>query len=330
MAEDVTRRASLTARAWPRRARRLPWLRHDTVASAAALAALFSATACTTGESPSLATTTSLATTPTTPTAPTPTAPIPTAPTPTMAAAPATQTTATTRAPTATSPPTTRPAVRSTTTTTAPPPMGPFCTTNPDGSTVCAMPGRPLRRWRGGWRPAAPPLLPLVPDGAVADDEARAEYASAAAFGELSLRLLALGAPAGLVAACHAAALDEIRHASLCDDLGGRPPTTFGAIPGLLGRRLGGRRRSTRVQLRRLAVESFVDGWCNEGRAAAELRARAERAEAPEDRARLTSMADDEQRHADLARAIVTWCFDQDPRGVGRALAAVTPVSRAA
>jgi hypothetical protein len=150
-------------------------------------------------------------------------------------------------------------------------------------------------------------------------DEARAEYASVAAFGELALRLLAVGAPAELVAACHAAALDEIRHASVCEHLAGRA-SSFGAIPGLVGHRLGGWRRSRRVQLRRLAVESFLDGWVNEGAAAAQLRDRAQAAAAAEDRELLRSMADDEQRHADLARAIVTWCFDEDPRGVGRAL----------
>jgi hypothetical protein len=169
-------------------------------------------------------------------------------------------------------------------------------------------------------------LLPL----AGGDVEARSEFASVASFGELALRLLAVGAPAELVAGCHSAALDEIRHASLCRSLGGTPDAGFGAIPHLLGRRLGGLRRSRRVQLRRLAVESFLDGWLNEGAAAAQLRQRADQAATSEEEATLRSMAEDEQGHAELARAVVTWCFEQDPVGVGRALARVAPVTLAA
>jgi len=187
------------------------------------------------------------------------------------------------------------------------------------------MPGRPLRRrLRGGER-----LLLPVGDS---DDrrEAGFEYASVASFGELALRLLAVGAPAELVAACHRAALDEIRHASSCAALAGRPASPLGAIPGLLGRRLGGRHRSRRSQLRHLAVESFLDGWVNEGAAAADLSDRAQRADSPEDQAVLVAMARDEQRHADLGRSIVTWCFEQDPVGVGRALGRIEAVPAAA
>lgn len=156
------------------------------------------------------------------------------------------------------------------------------------------------------------------------------EYASVASFGELALRLLAVGAPAELVAACHRAALDEIRHADTCVALSGGPATAFGPIPGLLGRRLGGWRRSRRAQLQGLATESFLDGWVNEGAAAALLRSRAQRAASPREAEALGAMAEDEQRHAELARAIVTWCFDQDPAGVGRALGRVAPVPAAA
>jgi hypothetical protein len=186
---------------------------------------------------------------------------------------------------------------------------------------MCAIPGRPIRG-RGGLL-----LLPALRRDRPADDEARMEYASVASFGELALRLLAVGAPADLVAACHRAALDEIRHAAACVALGGGQPAAFGPIPSLLGRRLGGWRRSRRAQLQGLAVESFLDGWVNEGAAAALLRERAEQAAAPEEGAVLRAMAEDEQRHAELARSIVTWCFDQDPAGVGRALDRVAPVA---
>ena len=317
----MTRREPLTARAWRRRGRRLPWLRRDAVASAAALAALFSATGCGAGTggaeptgAPAESTTTSAAATSTT----TPVAT--TTPVPTTAPRAAAGVTTTTRRPTTTATPTTIPAA--TTTSTIP---GAQCFPQPDGTQACVVPGRPLRRHLSRRL-----LLPAVAGSQPAGDESRAEYASVASFGELALRLLAVGAPAGLVAACHEAALDEIRHAAVCETLAGRPTTAFGAMPGLLGRRLGGWRRSRTVQLRSIAVESFVDGWRNEGAAAAELRERAERATAPEEQAELRAMAADEQRHADLARAIVTWCFDEEPVAVGRALGKVAPLLAAA
>jgi len=187
------------------------------------------------------------------------------------------------------------------TTTTVNVPPGGNCVVHPDGSQSCVVEGRPL--WRRGrrWRRGRGLLLPVGPHSM----EAKAEYASVASFGELALRLLAVGAPASLVADCHRAALEEIGHAHSVSPAGG-----FGPIPGLLGRRIAGRRRSRRGELRRIAVESLVDGWRNEGMAAARLRARG-----------LHQMADEEQGHAELARRIVEWCFEQDPAGVGRALA---------
>ncbi|HVF76639.1 MAG TPA: hypothetical protein VM938_16500 [Acidimicrobiales bacterium] len=163
-------------------------------------------------------------------------------------------------------------------------------------------------------------LLPL--GGDAGDADARGEYASVASFGELALRLMAVGAPVELVEACHRAALDEIRHARQADALADRTRPRFGAIPELLGRRIGGSARSRRAQLRRIAVESFTDGWLNESAAAARLRQRAEAATG-DARATLLAMAADEDGHAELARDIVTWCFDEDPAAVGPALAAL-------
>jgi len=307
------------ARAWRRRGRRLPWLRREGIASAAALASLFAATACGSSGSAEEPPTTLLPPPPeltsTSGTAASTLVPATVPPPP-----PSTARTTTTRRTTSTRPGTT--SVQSTTTS-APPSTGggPFCYTDAEGRQVCVMPGRPIRG-RGGLL-----LLPALRGGHPADDEARMEYASVASFGELALRLLAVGGPADLVAACHRAALDEIRHAAACVALHGGQAAAFGAIPSLLGRRLGGWRRSRRAQLQGLAVESFLDGWVNEGAAAALLRERAEQAASAENGLVLAAMAEDEQRHAELARSIVTWCFGQDPTGVGRALARVAPAA---
>jgi hypothetical protein len=159
----------------------------------------------------------------------------------------------------------------------------------------------------------------LLPAGG-GDDDARTEYASVASFGELSLRLIGVGAPAELVGACHAAALDEIRHASSCARLAGDPAGRFGAIPALLGRRIGSHRRSRDRELGRIAAESYVDGWHNERDAARVLRERAAAAATVDERGILVAMAEDEDRHADLARSIVTWCFGEAPGPVSKAL----------
>lgn len=205
----------------------------------------------------------------------------------------------------------------STSTTTTPwevYPDGTACRTEADGSRGCVTPGRPLRRRR---RRGA--LLPVGGDSR--DVDARSEYASVASFGELALRLIAVGAPVELVEACHRAALDEIRHARQVDALARRSRPRFGPIPELLGRRIGGAARSRRAQLRRIAVESFTDGWRNESAAATVLEHQAAAATHDDERATLLAMAADERGHAELARRIVTWCFDEEPVAVGSALA---------
>jgi len=155
------------------------------------------------------------------------------------------------------------------------------------------------------------------------DDEALIEYASVASFAELGLQLMALGAPSALVARCHRAALDEIAHATILDRLAGRDGTPFGVIPHLLGRRIGGRARGRQRHLARIAVESYRDGWLNEGASASEFEARARQAGTSREIRALSRIAADERMHAELGRDVVLWCFEESPRSVGRALARV-------
>ncbi len=171
---------------------------------------------------------------------------------------------------------------------------------------------------RGEWSARVAPAPP--PDEATRRAAAEAwlhaardEHASIAAFGALSLQLLALGAPPELLADCHAAALDEIRHARLCFELASRyagralGPAAFGDAP-----RVGG--PTTREALAR---ETFADGCVNETIAALEARRAAAHAE-PALAAVLAGIADDEERHAELAWRIVAWCLgDAAPRAAG-------------
>jgi hypothetical protein len=139
-------------------------------------------------------------------------------------------------------------------------------------------------------------------------DVARAEHASIAAFGNLSLQLLALGAPSALLAATHAAALDEIRHARDAFAIASR----FAGRSIEAGAFADAARMSARISLRELAVETFVDGCIAEARAAIEAERAALEAE-PSIADVLCGVGADEARHAALAWSILAWCLDADP-----------------
>ena len=162
-------------------------------------------------------------------------------------------------------------------------------------------------------------------------ENGRTEHASVAAFGLLTLDLVALGAPPPLVAAAHAAALDEIRHAELCFSLAraldGRrrepgpfpEPRTVRALPG-----------HHELALQRLAVDSLIDGALHEGVSARVVARLARRCEEPVVRAVLEEIASDEGRHAAHGWQVAAWCHAQGGDGVGRALrAALGRVPRA-
>jgi hypothetical protein len=135
-----------------------------------------------------------------------------------------------------------------------------------------------------------------------------------ASFARLVLDLLAVGAPAELVAAASRAQAEEIEHARLCFSLAsayaGRPVGP-GPLPEAgLG---DGRRLDRALRLRQLAVDSLRDGCWGEQRSADELRARAAVETDPAVRAVLERLAADEQRHADLGWRIVEHCLAEEP-----------------
>ncbi len=140
--------------------------------------------------------------------------------------------------------------------------------------------------------------------------DAREEHASVAAFSRLSLDLLALGAGASLVERAHRAALDEVRHARLGFALASAyagSPVGPDAWPDAL---VGTGAESARETLRRVAVESLVDGAYGEGLAA--LRAEGERADDPAVAAVLDVIAGDEAAHAALGWDVLAFCVGRD------------------
>jgi hypothetical protein len=140
--------------------------------------------------------------------------------------------------------------------------------------------------------------------------DAREEHASIAAFARLSVDLLALGAPPALIERAHRAALDEVLHARLAFALAGAyagEPVGPGAWPEALEGEAAERPAGT---LRRVALESLVDGAYGEGLAA--LRAAAEVSADPAVAAVLATIARDEAVHAALGWDALAFCVARD------------------
>jgi hypothetical protein len=183
--------------------------------------------------------------------------------------------------------------------------------------------GRPFEvagQWRAaaaasvaGWStPAAAGDVPEALRGRLAaywTELGRAEHASVASFSRFNLELLALGAPAELLAASTRALGDEIRHAQLAWGLAaawhGHP-----VGPGPLDP-TGALDRSTDPAA--VLVAAIVEGCVGETVSAAQARAAADGARDPALRATLTVIADDEARHAELSWAFVRWMLDRYP-----------------
>jgi len=152
-------------------------------------------------------------------------------------------------------------------------------------------------------------------------ENGRTEHASVAAFANLTLDLLALGAPEALIRAAQQDALDEIRHTracfSLARDLDGEDQSP-GPFPQPQGWSFGTRFR--RIKLARLAVESLIDGALHEGLSAAVMAKLATRTTIPAIASTLLGLAADEGRHAAHGWDAVEWCLQEGGPAVAAAL----------
>lgn len=191
---------------------------------------------------------------------------------------------------------------------------------------MCAI-GRPFEvegQWRSApveercdWQGEFADMVPAIPRAALAPalrDQladwwlaaARMEHASVASFARLVLELMAVGAPADLLARASQAAIDEVRHAELC----------FALAEHYSGRQLGpaplaidGSLRSQ--SLLQIAAAAAREGCIWETVAALEANVAAGTAEDPLVAALLRRIADDETAHAQLAWDIVHWAIAQ-------------------
>lgn len=153
-------------------------------------------------------------------------------------------------------------------------------------------------------------------------DNGKKEHASVAAFAQLTLDLMAVGAPPELVTASQSDAMDEVRHAAACfaiaRDLDGRAesPSPF---PDARTRKVLFT-LSRPVALTQIAIDALADGVLNEGIASRLLAQLAKKCELPTMAVTLREMAADESRHAAHSWDIVAWCLDNGGSMVASAL----------
>ncbi len=186
--------------------------------------------------------------------------------------------------------------------------------------------GRPLIRDGQYVRPgfAAPlPEMASAETRAVRDHfagSAQIEYSSVWTFLRLASELMAVGAPAELIAAALDAADDEVRHAELCAHAAG--DIALLPLPPSMAQARFTRRSPHALAI--LAAEAWREGCLNETAAAEEARLASGEAEGPA-RAMLASIANDETRHAELSWRVLAWIFAVAPAVATEALAAVAP-----
>jgi hypothetical protein len=148
--------------------------------------------------------------------------------------------------------------------------------------------------------------------------DALLEHASIAAFSRFSLDLLAIGAPADLVAGAHQAALDEVRHARICFALAqgyaGAPvgPSAF-PFPGSI---------TINSDLASFAAATAREGCIGETLSAIMAAEQLARATDPAVRRALSAIAEDEARHSELAWRTVAWAIERGGEPVRAAVAA--------
>ncbi len=149
-------------------------------------------------------------------------------------------------------------------------------------------------------------------------DDALVEHAAIAAFERATLELMAMAAPPSLLGEVQLAAADEVEHATRCFGLAARfsglerepgPLTSLEPrVRGLAGMdpedpRVG-------ADWVRLALDTFVEGCVGETIATLVAKRAQRRCEDPATLSLLSSIVDDEGRHAGLAWRTIQWILE--------------------
>jgi hypothetical protein len=149
-------------------------------------------------------------------------------------------------------------------------------------------------------------------------DDALMEHASIAAFERATLELMAMAAPPTLLGELQLAASDEVEHATRCFGLAARfsglarEPGPLASLEprvrGLSG--LDAADPQAGADWIRLALDTFVEGCVGETIATLVAKRAQRRCEDPATLTTLTTIVDDEGRHAGLAWRTIQWILD--------------------
>ena len=153
-------------------------------------------------------------------------------------------------------------------------------------------------------------------------DNGRLEHASVAAFAQLTVSLMAVGAPPKLIRDAQQDSIDEIEHTQICFAVA-RAIDGQAIAPAAFPEARAQKRLFTgsrRLALAQIALDALADGVLNEGVAARLLAELAQRCELEEVKPWLTKMAADESRHAAHSWEIVEFCLEQGGLTVAAAL----------
>ncbi len=145
--------------------------------------------------------------------------------------------------------------------------------------------------------------------------DGRLEHASIAAFANFALELMSLGAPAEFLSKTLSAADDEVRHGRLC----------FGLANAFDAKEQGPAALdlsdvTPRRGLAEIAAAVVEEACCAETAGALLAARQLQITEDPSVRAALSSIAEDEARHAELGWSFVAWALTQDEPGLHAAL----------
>jgi len=144
------------------------------------------------------------------------------------------------------------------------------------------------------------------------------EHASIASFGRFALELMAISAPADLIADAHRAAIDEVEHARLCFGLAqayGAEATTPSPFP------FAGRVEVS-SNLADVAARAVREGCIGETIGAIQAAEQLAHADNPLVRRALGVIVEDEARHAELSWRFVAWALAHGGGDVRSAVAA--------
>jgi hypothetical protein len=152
-------------------------------------------------------------------------------------------------------------------------------------------------------------------------ENGRTEYASVAAFAQLTLDLMSLGAPPRLLADAQQDALDEIRHAQRCFSLAQSfDGNALSPAPFPQAQKTRSLPPTRTLALCRVAIDSLLEGALLEGysaRVIARLVLSCQHAPTVEV---LKELAADEGRHSRHGWDVLEWCLEEGGLSVAQAL----------